>query len=386
MTPLEKLESRLLEHWQGKESKKSWREWVQWLNRVGLNIQVNPPSQMSSQQKINYQTFLKNSEEALKHHPEWLPQLTAPSWLISHELIVFPSAFFKTDLQSEHSQPQHLAAVESLKKQVAQISSDMQAIQQRVTLLESRSNSATGAAPQAPPVSMSIKPVKTPSAFPGIQPQMGPEQAQIMEKELTVRHLSQKPKSPPKKDLDEPPPFPKMERLEDIYLSFNEWCDQFHKIDVDLQQLASASIQVPSSHRISFRQFGHRIARKVDDQEKLNEALLTFENKYQDGFIPDLPEDNSADSADELELHSEEKNMVSGSSDQGGFSPPSSDMYQEFNTWLDWLAEQGIDLRNFSSQELTVASSHRISFTQFCKRLERKLDDVEGFRQAVGNA
>ena len=66
------------------------------------------------------------------------------------------------------------------------------------------------------------------------------------------------------------------------------------------------------------------------------------------------------------------------------FTEPPEDIYLEYNAWLEWLADQGIDPTQFSSKPIHVRGSHRISFPQFCRRFERKLDDVTGFRSMLG--
>ena len=62
---------------------------------------------------------------------------------------------------------------------------------------------------------------------------------------------------------------------------------------------------------------------------------------------------------------------------------PKVEEYQSFQLWLDWLKSQEVDPQDFTQASLEPRSSHRISFPQFCRRLERQLDDVEGFRKAV---
>ena len=54
--------------------------------------------------------------------------------------------------------------------------------------------------------------------------------------------------------------------------------------------------------------------------------------------------------------------------------------YKNFSEWIGWLRQEGIDPADFTSQDLENLSSHQISFPQFCRRLERRLDDPEGFR------
>ena len=64
---------------------------------------------------------------------------------------------------------------------------------------------------------------------------------------------------------------------------------------------------------------------------------------------------------------------------------PEDNVYHNFPEWLEWLKESGLDISQFTSEDLSSISSHRISFPQFCRRLERRLDDPEGFRKQLEN-
>jgi hypothetical protein len=93
------------------------------------------------------------------------------------------------------------------------------------------------------------------------------------------------------------------------------------------------------------------------------------------GLTPDVPE---IEEDEGFEL-TQEINETST-----GFQLPPEDLYQDYNSWLEWLIDQNLDPRVYSSQDLQVESSHRISFPQFRRRLERKLDDPKTFRNLLG--
>ena len=67
------------------------------------------------------------------------------------------------------------------------------------------------------------------------------------------------------------------------------------------------------------------------------------------------------------------------------FKMPEDNIYHNFPEWLEWLGESGLDISQFTSEDLSSISSHSISFPQFCRRLERRLDDPEGFKKQLEN-
>ena len=65
MNALDQLENQLIEHWQRKESRKTWQEWLKWLEQIQCPLRVDQPEKVSPGDQINYQTFLHFSETAL---------------------------------------------------------------------------------------------------------------------------------------------------------------------------------------------------------------------------------------------------------------------------------------------------------------------------------
>ena len=112
----------------------------------------------------------------------------------------------------------------------------------------------------------------------------------------------------------------------------------------------------------------HRLGRRVEDPERqvqMERYFKTFERMRRQGVDVNLPEPALSEPKKE------------------GFEAPSDSEYRDFNSWLVWLRDQGYDPSEFASQSLEVPSSHRISFPQFCRRLERRLDQPEAFRQKL---
>ncbi|MEC8478564.1 MAG: hypothetical protein VXZ12_08480, partial [SAR324 cluster bacterium] len=145
--------------------------------------------------------------------------------------------------------------------------------------------------------------------------------------------------------------------------------DQVEDLNLELEPFFQKPLRVPSSHEISFVQFCHRLQRESSEPEELRKALEAFERFRQNGVDLNLPETEFDPEASD-----------SGTSE---FRLPNDETYKNFSEWIGWLRQEGIDPADFTSQDLENLSSHQISFPQFCRRLERRLDDPEGFREKL---
>ena len=360
MTPTEALEKQLLAYWQKSETQKTWNQWKKWLDQVGLPLSATPKQKIAASEKINYQMFLNLCEEELYHSPEWLKKLTDPDWLHQQKLVILPAGL-------SHVQETELTV---MRQQISQLSQNLKQLQQKVALLENRVSSPT----MPTPATSSVSP-------PASSSKSSLQKAQMMKKELIISHSAKKPKPSPPPDEKIPEITPKP--LDEIYLSFNDWSHQFSNNGIPLQKLASASIQDKSKRQISFGQFGRRMEQKVDDRQQFQTLFQQFANQHMTDFIPDLPE-----SPEESEqLASEELSESTGPENKKPplkpFETPPEDLYHKFNDWLEWLKEFGIDPQEFASQDLKAPSTRKISFPQFCRRLERNLDNIEGFQNAI---
>ncbi len=360
MTPIEALEKQLLEYWQKSETQKTWNQWKKWLDQVGAPLSATPKQKIAASEKINYQMFLNLCEEDLYHFPEWLKKLTDPSWLHQQNLVILPAGL---------SQVQE-TELTVMRQQLSQLSQSLKQLQQKVALLENRVSSPTMPTPATSSVSR-----PTASSRSGLQ------KAQMMKKELIISHSAKKPKPapPPEEQIPEIKPQP----LEEIYLSFNDWAHQFLNNGIHLQKLASASIQDKSKRQISFEQFGRRMEQKVDARQQFQTIFQQFAKQHTTDFIPDLPETPQ----EPEKIASEEISEIPDSENKNPslkpFETPPEDMYHKFNDWLEWLKEFGIDPQEFASQDLKASSTRKISFQQFCRRLEGNLDNIEGFQNAI---
>ena len=260
---------------------------------------------------------------------------------------------------------------------MAQLSQNFKKLQQQVSFLETRT--PVHPSPMAPASTNSAG--SAAGALPGNASRSSLQKAQQMEKELIISQSSKKAKPPsPQEQAPEMEPKP----LGEIYLSFNDWIDQFLNKGINLEQLASASLKVDSKRRISFGQFGHRMEKKVEDPQQFQSVFQQFANQYADGFVPEVSQlQEQASSASEQISETAPSNPQSERPSIQQFQPPPHDMYRGFNDWLEWLKDCGIDPHEFASQDLMISSTRQISFQQFCRRLERNLDDVQSFRNAL---
>ena len=271
MSAVTLLERQLLEYWKKLESRKTWKGWTQWLQSVGCPISLTSPEHVTPGEKMNYLTFFREHENALALNPVWFQQLSSPDWLHSQHLVILPPSSVVAPATKDSSP-------DLVQSQIRQLTQELQNLQRRMSWLETRATSVA-----ALPGSSSMA-MESP-ASPGSPPKVPLNQAQIMEKELTLRQLSKKQKPVP--SLEESPQAP-LPPLNDIYLSMKEWCDHFANAGLDLQELAFKPIEVPSSHQISFNQFGRRIERFLENKNALSEYLKQFEMLHRQGFNPNL--------------------------------------------------------------------------------------------------
>tara|TARA_Y200000002_G_scaffold374763_1_gene375984 strand:+ start:321 stop:1520 length:1200 start_codon:yes stop_codon:yes gene_type:complete len=395
MKALDQLENRLLEHWQRKESRKTWQEWFKWLEQIQCPLRVDRPEQVSPVAQINYQTFLHFCETALARLPDWESKLTTPNWVEAHNLCLLLTDWTSSNVTTTKSttgQPeQHKYLTEDdlagTHQALLRLAEEVDKVKGRLEQIEQQSIQQLMRVPMPSPPLPGGSPLKQPPPQVSPSSPSTPMMSQTLENELRFRAPPElKPKTYVPESFDEDTAFP-ARPLDEAYLSFNEWCDHLYSIGLNIQELSSENLRVESSRPISFLQFSHRLERRVTSSDRLHDLLETFRLHYRTGFsleppttkmpglIPELPEIEE-DKAFELT-----KDINSTST---GFQLPPEDLYQDYNSWLEWLIDQNFDPRIHSSQDLQVESSHRISFPQFRRRLERKLDNPETFRNLLG--
>ncbi|MBF0286551.1 MAG: hypothetical protein HQM14_01920 [SAR324 cluster bacterium] len=402
MKAVDILEDQLSKHWQHLETKKKWDQWKKWLHHIGLSVSLTPKTGIIPDEEINFQIFLSLCEDDLQNHPEWIKKLTTPGWLYEHNIIVMPANFPFENNQS------------FLRQHIFQLSNDLKKLQKHVLNLENRINTNTQSILNTH--TMTEKPsFSIPSA--GIQEKELIQKHLHLEKELASHQLSKAnpPLFPAGQNATENPADPTvtqqslpsknqtahgeqsssddqpLKNLNEAYLSFNDWCEQFLKNGIDLQQFSSSAIKVDSTRPISFQQFGYRMERKVENKDSFQEVFQKFADMYSNGFRLNQSYENKNPKGPAMEqAHPLSEKQSYDSISPESFQFPTEDEYKTFNDWLYWLTHCGIDPLQFVSASpntrvLKEQSSRRISFIQFCRRIERHLDDVDGFRHAVEN-
>lgn len=359
---LQRLEQQLQRHWVSQETRRTWAEWNQWISAAGCEVAPPLPATLDASSKVPYQFWLEHAEPVLDAHPDWLSRLGSPAWLQRHQVQVTPQQL-KEGPGSGGLDSQDL---NSLQTELARLVDQIHVVQQQLR----------GTSPLKPsPFATAHRPASTPPPAGTVPPR-----TPLLSPQLLQREFQHPPESSEPKKEDAPASTePKYATLRETYLSFNAWCDQLEELEIPLAEEIAGEVRVPSSHAISFRQFGHRLLRRAQDdqaQERLQHYLDRFEQLRQDGVDTNLSAEAQAEPAPEPE--EPEK------TEPPELPPvPKVGEYQSFQEWLDWLKSQEVDPQAFTQTTLESQSSHRISFPQFCRRLERQLDDVEGFRNAV---
>lgn len=397
MKVVDQLEQRLLEHWRRQESRKTWQEWMQWLQSVQCPLRLERPEQVAPGDRLNFQTLLHFCSTALARLPDWESKLTTPNWLESHQLRLLPLSW--QEGRSPASEPSAQQGPYLTEEDLAgthqallRLAEEVDKVKNRLEQLERQQLQQPRRVPTPPPPPPGGRPLSQPGASRPAAPKPlpNPIATQALEQELRFRQpTTNKPKEFVPESFDAPNQL-SPQPLDEVYLSFNDWCDHLYSIGLNLQDLSEEELRVASTRPISFLQFSHRMERRVVSPERLHDQLETFRLHYRAGFPPNSPPQQMPGlhpiPADVAEETSSLESGNAAPDNESAFILPPEDLYQDYNSWLDWLVDQDLDPSSFASQDLRVESSHRISFPQFRRRLERKLDDPAAFWALLGVA
>ena len=83
---------------------------------------------------------------------------------------------------------------------------------------------------------------------------------------------------------------PKLVSLKEAYLTYNNWCDQFDDVHLDLQEFVNGELRVKGSHKISFKQFKYRLLKNAIDGKQLEGVLESFARLRSNGIDINLSE------------------------------------------------------------------------------------------------
>ena len=95
------------------------------------------------------------------------------------------------------------------------------------------------------------------------------------------------------------PAEPKLVSLKEAYLTYNNWCDQFDDVHLDLQEFVNGELRVKGSHKISFKQFKHRLLKNAIDGKQLEGVLESFARLRSSGIDINLSENEQKENDSE---------------------------------------------------------------------------------------
>ena len=117
-----------------------------------------------------------------------------------------------------------------------------------------------------------------------------PDLARTLEREMQMaskgKNISNSDNPGSDSDLTEP----EIVTLKEAYLTYNNWCDQFDDVHLDLQEFVNGDLKVKGSHKISFKQFKHRILKQAIDEKQLENVFESFARLRSSGIDINLSE------------------------------------------------------------------------------------------------
>tara|TARA_B100000686_G_scaffold349021_1_gene441443 strand:+ start:1337 stop:2245 length:909 start_codon:yes stop_codon:yes gene_type:complete len=293
---LDALEERLQLFMLEQETKKTWDDWVQWLVEIDCPITFEKPLQIPNR-PFSFQTWLASCENQLNQHPEWLARLTTPAWLKRQQITVLPNF-----IQSGDKKAIETTELSGLQAELTRMVDQIHTVQQRISHLETGSSKDSlqtiHQSPSQQIPSISVPRSTLPSS--GLSDPLGrPDLARTLEREMQMaskgKNIKGSTDSRSDSDLDEPEIIP----LKEAYLTYNNWCDQFDDVHLDLKEFVKGELKVKGSHKISFKQFKHRLLKNAIEVKQLERVLESFARLRSSGIDINLPEIEQKDNDSE---------------------------------------------------------------------------------------
>ena len=293
---LDALEERLQQFLLEQETKKTWDDWIKWLAEIDCPIKFEKPLQIPNR-PFSFQTWLASCEKQLNNFPEWQARLSTPAWLKRQQITVLPNV-----VHSGGKRALEATELSGLQAELTRMVDQIHTVQQRISYLETGfSKSSTQpinqtASQQIP--SMTVPSNSLPAS--GLSDPLGrPDLARTLEREMQMASTKNSDSPGSDSDLTEPEIVP----LKEAYLTYNYWCDQFDDVHLDLQEFVNGDLRVKGSHKISFKQFKHRLLKKALDVKQLENVFESFARLRSSGIDINLSEngqkehDSESDSA-----------------------------------------------------------------------------------------
>ena len=284
---LDALEERLQQYMLEQETKKTWDGWIQWLAEIDCPITFEKPLQIPNR-PFSFQTWLASCEQQLNQHPEWQARLSTPAWLKRQQITVIPKFIQRGDKKALEA-----TELSGLQAELTRMVDQIHTVQQRISHLETgASKSSTQSIHQS--ASQQIPSMNVPrSTLPatGLSDPLGrPDLARTLEREMQMLSKGTSKNGSAISGSDPDSAEPEIVPLKEAYLTFNNWCDQFDDVHLDLQEFVNGELRVKGSHKISFKQFKHRLLKNARDVKQLEGVLESFERLRSSGIEVNLSE------------------------------------------------------------------------------------------------
>ena len=270
---LDALEERLQQYMLEQETKKTWDGWIQWLAEIDCPITFEKPLQIPNR-PFSFQTWLTSCEQQLNQYPEWQARLITPAWLMRQQIKVFPNI-----IQSGDKKALEATELISLQTELTRMVDQIHTVQQRISHLETGASMPSvhlthqNASEQIPSIAVS----KSTLPASGLSDPLGrPDLARTLEREMQMASKGKSIKGSTIPGSDPDAAEPKLVSLKEAYLTYNNWCDQFDDVHLDLQEFVNGELRVKGSHKISFKQFKHRLLKNAIDGKHLEGVLESF--------------------------------------------------------------------------------------------------------------
>ena len=280
---LDALEERLQQFLLEQETKKTWDDWIKWLEEIDCPIKFEKPIQIPNR-PFSFQTWLASCEKQLNHFPEW--QAKAKYSSLANEATDYCITKF---CYSGGKRALEATELSGLQAELTRMIDQIHTVQQRISYLETGvSKSSTQSINQT--ASQQIPSITVPrNSLPasGLSDPLGrPDLARTLEREMQMASIKNSDSPDPNSDLTEPEIVP----LKEAYLTYNYWCDQFEDVHLDLQEFVNGDLRVKGSHKISFKQFKHRLLKNAIEVKQLENVFESFARLRSSGIDINLSE------------------------------------------------------------------------------------------------
>ena len=293
---LDALEERLQQYMLEQETKRTWDGWIKWLAEIECPITFEKPLQIPNR-PFSFQTWLTSCEQQLNQYPEWQARLSTPAWLKRQQITVLPKFF-----QSGHNKALEATELSGLQTELTRMVDQIHTVQQRISHLETGASKSSAqsihqSTSQQIPIMTASK-----STLPvsGLSDPLGrPDLARTLEREMQMASKGKSIKGSAIPGSDTDVDEPKLVSLKEAYLTYNNWCDQFDDVHLDLQEFVNGELRVKGSHKISFKQFKHRLLKNAIEGKQLEGVLESFARLRSSGIDINLSENEQKENDSE---------------------------------------------------------------------------------------